>query len=242
MSTKNRYHAALLASIKKKSGKATQHTFNDSYLGNSHPRYAINSPILRQIAKSWMSEHKSLLTNELVEVLTTLIQAPSSTEKCLAGIMMDYATKDQRTFDPIIFDSWLNHLIGWAEVDTVCTGKYTVHEIPSQWSRWKRILIHFSKDKNIQKKRASLVLLCAPLRKNENTEIAVTALAIIKRLMHEREVLVTKAISWLLRSMIKHHKSLVNQFVEENKTSLPAIAVREVMTVLKTGKKTKTRV
>jgi 3-methyladenine DNA glycosylase AlkD len=238
---KNSYHATLLTSIKKKSGKATQHTFNDAYLGNSHPRYAINSPTLREIAKSWMSEHKSLSTNELVEVLTTLIQAPSSTEKCLAGIMMDYATKEQRAFDPVIFEEWLDHLIGWAEVDTMCTGKYTIHEIPRQWPEWKRILTRFSKDKNIQKRRASLVLLCSPLRQNENPEIATTALAIIKKLMYEREVLITKAISWLLRSMIKHHKSLVKEFVEENNTSLPPIAVREVLTVLKTGKKTKTK-
>jgi 3-methyladenine DNA glycosylase AlkD len=239
---KNNYHTELLTSIKKKSGKATQHTFNDSYLGNSHPRYAIDSPTLREIAKTWMNDQRSMPADELVDVLTSLIEATSSTEKCLAGIMMDYATKEQRVFDPVIFEEWLDHLIGWAEVDTLCTGKYTVHEIPLQWPRWKRILIRLSKDKNIQKRRASLVLLCSPLRQHENTEIATTGLAIIKKLMHEREVLVTKAVSWLLRSMIKHHKSLVKQFVEENKTLLPPIAAREVITVLKTGKKTKSKV
>jgi 3-methyladenine DNA glycosylase AlkD len=239
---RDNYHAELLASIQKKYGQATQHTFDDSYLGNSHPRYAINAPTLRAIAKNWMADHKSLSADEFQEVLTNLIQAPSSTEKCLAGIMMDYATKDQRGFDPAIFEDWLNHLIGWAEVDTVCTGKYSVHEIPRQWLRWKRLLLRFSKDNNIQKRRASLVLLCSPLRQQENKEIAAVGFVIIERLMHEREVLITKAISWLLRSMIKNHKMLVNEFVKENKTSLPAIAVREAMTVLKTGKKTKSKV
>jgi 3-methyladenine DNA glycosylase AlkD len=239
---KNSYHTELLTLIKKKSGKGTQHTFDDSYLGNAHPRYAINSPTLRAIAKTWMADHKSLSADEFQEVLTNLIQAPSSTEKCLAGIMMDYATKDQRAFDPAIFEEWLNHLIGWAEVDTVCTGKYTIHEIPQQWSPWKRILLRFSKDKNIQKRRASLVLLCSPLRQKENKEIATTGFAIVERLMHEREVIITKAISWLLRSMIKLHKMQVEEFVKENKSSLPAIAVREVMTVLKTGKKTKSKI
>jgi 3-methyladenine DNA glycosylase AlkD len=238
---KKTYHAELLTSIKKNSGTATQHTFSDSYLGNSHPRYPINAPTLRGIAKEWMSDHKSMSADDLVDVLTDLIQGTSSTEKCLAGIMLDYTTKEQRQFDPSVFEEWLNHLIGWAEVDTVCTGKYTIHEIPGQWSRWEKILLRFSKDKNIQKRRASLVLLCSPMRQAKNMDIANTGLAIVERLKGEREVLITKAISWLLRSMIKHHKTLVNQFVEENKNSLPAIAVREVMTVLKTGKKTKAK-
>ena len=154
-------------------------------------------------------------------------------------VFLDYTTKDQREFDPQIFDDWLEHLIGWAEVDSVCTGKYTIHAIPNNWNKWKRLLVRFSKSENIQKRRASLVLLCSPMRQTENEEIALAALSIIERLKSEKEILITKAISWLLRSMIKHHKKIVETYVNRNKETLPSIVVRETMTVLKTGKKTK---
>jgi len=50
----NPHHQELLKLIQAKAGKATQHTFSDSYLGNTHPRYAINAPTLRAIGQGWM--------------------------------------------------------------------------------------------------------------------------------------------------------------------------------------------
>jgi 3-methyladenine DNA glycosylase AlkD len=67
----------------------------------------------------------------------------------------------------------------------------------------------------------------------------LAALENVTELKSEKAVLITKAISWVLRSMVKHHKTLVTQYVKENKDTLPAIAVRETLIVLKTGKKTK---
>jgi 3-methyladenine DNA glycosylase AlkD len=160
----------------------------------------------------------------------------------MAGILMDHATHDQRGFDPKIFDKWLDHLEGWAEVDAVCTGDYTITQLPADWKQWKPLVIKFSKDKNIHKRRASLVLFCSPVRHCDDTTLAATALANISRLQPERHVLITKAISWLLRSMVKHHKQLVAQYINEHKEALPAIAVRETLTVLRTGKKTKTTI
>lgn len=151
---------------------------------------------------------------------------------------MDYATKDQIAFDPKIFDAWLDELEGWAEVDAVCTGKYTINAIPKDWSKWEKILTRFSKSKNIHKRRASLVLLCSPIRYSTDSSITSLAFANIDLLKHEKEVLITKAISWLLRSMIKNFKKEVSEYVSKNKASLPAIAVRETLVVLKTGKKT----
>jgi|GEM_PF-6222313 len=46
-------HQELLDEIIKASGKATKHTFLDSYLGNSNPRYPISNPKLRNVAKTW---------------------------------------------------------------------------------------------------------------------------------------------------------------------------------------------
>jgi 3-methyladenine DNA glycosylase AlkD len=238
---KNVHHAEILTLIKKNSGSPTQHTFSDSYLGNDHPRYPINAPRLRSIAKDWMRKNRELSASEFSKLLTSLIEGESATEKSMAGILLDYSTSNQRNFKPALFDKWLDHLIGWAEVDAVCTGAYTITAIPNDVKEWKPLLIKFSKSKNIQKRRASIVLLCSPLSRERNEALAAVALTNIDRLKHEKEVLITKAISWILRSMIRHHKQLVASYVAENMDTLPKIAIRETLIKLKTGKKTSTK-
>jgi len=235
----NSHHTDILRLIKDNSGKGTSHTFLNSYLGNEHPRYAITAPVLRKIAKEWMRDHQDLDVSDFAELLTSLIQGESSTEKWIAGMLMDYATKPQRKFDPAVFDRWLDHLEGWAEVDAVCTGDYTKTQVPLQIDQWKKLLVKFSKDKNINKRRASLVLLCAPVRYSDHEKLVEIALKNIDRLKSEKEGLITKAISWLLRSLIKLHRPALVRYLKENKESLPGIAVRETMVKLKTGTKTK---
>ncbi|HEY0742691.1 MAG TPA: DNA alkylation repair protein [Chryseosolibacter sp.] len=235
----NKHHSAILGEIKSRSGIGTKHTLLDSYLGTSHPRYAINAPSLRSIAKTWAAENKALTSNEFCTVIDSLIRGPSSTEKVMAGIILDYATKDQIQFDPKIFDSWLDELEGWAEVDAVCTGKFTIKAIPPNWKNWKKLLKRFAGSKNIHKRRASLVLLCSPIRYCTDESMAATAFENIERLAHEKDILITRAISWLLRSMIKLHKQKVSEYIRDNAERLPAIAVRETLVKLKTGKKTK---
>jgi 3-methyladenine DNA glycosylase AlkD len=235
----NPFHAEILQLIKEQSGTPTKHTFSDSYLGNTHIRYPINAPALRAIIKEWMRSHRNLSANELAAIVTSLIEGVSSTEKITAGIMLGYATPVQRKFNPAVFDEWLNQVIGWAEVDALCTGDYTITEIPANWSAWKKLLTGFSKNTNINKRRAGLVLLCSPVSRVQDERLSEMAFQIIDRLKSEKAILITKAISWLLRSMVKHYKADVATYLKNNADTLPKIAVRETMVKLKTGKKNK---
>jgi len=232
------HHAEILTLIEESSGQATQHTFLDSYLGNTHPRYAINAPTMRLIGKEWMKDHKKMSATEFEKTLTSLIEGKSATEKYFAGILLDASTPDQRQFDPRSFEKWLDHLVGWAEIDSVCTGPYTITAIPGNFATWKKILVRLSKSKNINKRRASLAFLCSPLRRVKDERLCLLALENVDRLKHERAILITKAISWVLRSMTNHHKELLEKYLKKNQKGLPAIAVRETLTKLKTGKKT----
>jgi len=237
----NALHKEILWRIQRQSGKPTQHTFLNNYLGNSHPRYPISMPILRKIAKEWMNSHRDLPASEFSALLTSLIKGKSSTEKCMVGILLDYSTLEQRKFSPALFNRWLNYVEGWAEVDSLGTGRYSDSEIVSQWKTWKPQLIQFSKSKNIHKRRASLVLLCSPLRKVNDTQLAEVALRNVIRLSHENEILITKAISWILRSMVKLYRQPLETFMVEYEDTLPKIALRETLTKLKTGKKSKAK-
>ena len=83
-----------------------------------------------------------------------------------------------------------------------------------------------------------MVFLVSPVRKTVHPEMANVAFQIIRRLQSEKSILLTKAISWLLRSMVNLYKDEVEEFVNENEGALPKIAVRETRTKLLTGKKT----
>lgn len=233
----NKYHKEVLALIRELSGAPTQHTFLDSYLGNSHPRYPINTPTLRAIAKEWMREHRDMTAREFAAMLTSLVKGRSGTEKVMVGILLDNATKEQKQFDPKLFDQWLDHLIGWAEIDSVCTGKYCLSEIPGNIPAWKKILAGFVKSKNINKRRASIVFLCSPLAQCNDPRLAEIALTNVDRLKSEKEIIITRAISWVLRSMVKLHRQALENYLKENEKTLPAIAVRETRIKLTTGRK-----
>src|SRR5687768_8131150 len=138
---KNQFHEEILKRIKENSGKPIQDAFLNSYMGNDHVSYPIAIPALRVIAKEWMRSHRNLNASEFAEVLTSLIKSKSSTEKIMAGILMGYSAKPQRTFDPGILDEWLDHIEGWAEVDALCTGDFPITELPANWTKWKKLII-----------------------------------------------------------------------------------------------------
>lgn len=236
---KSPFYRQILHDIQKNAGEPTTHTFLDSYLGNQHPRYPISAPVLRSIAKEWMKTHAELPAGALAELLTDLIHSPSSTEKWMAGILLDYSKPEQRDFEPKLFDEWLDHLEGWAEVDAVCTNKYSRTEIAARWHKWKPLLIKFSKSTNISKRRASLVLLCSPLSQSENKDLSEMALLNVERLKTEKSVLITKAISWVLRSMVRYNRKVLETYLSKFGSTLPKIALRETMVKLETGRKTR---
>lgn len=233
----NKHHQEILRLIRAKAGKPSQHTLSDTYLGNTHPKYAIRVPDLRLLAKSWMKVNASLSAKDFEQLLTSLIEGKSSTEKCTAGILMDYAWPHQRSLAPALYLKWLNHVEGWVEVDTLCTNKFTSKSIVSQLDKWEPVIRKLARGKSLEKRRASLVLLCGAVRLDTHARLVTIGFENILLLSAEKDILITKAISWLLRTLIKHHRLAVEEFLNEHREQLPAIAVRETAQKLKTGRK-----
>ena len=82
-----------------------------------------------------------------------------------------------------------------------------------------------------------MVLLTGPVRNSEDKRLSELAFGNIDELKHEKNILITKAISWLLRDLIKHHREEVERYIEQNRATLPRIAVRETVNKLKSGRK-----
>lgn len=233
---KNKHHLEILDEIKKLTLAKKAKPAPVGYLGNKHFSYSLSNPQERKIVSSWWKSHKDVSVKEFVSLLDSLYHGQSYDEKTLAGILLE-TSRFKKEIPPRKLDEWLNSLEGWAEIDMTCQSSFGPDELLANWPAWEKVIKHFSGSSDISKRRASLVLLVKSVRNSSNKKLAGLALANIERLKGEKDVLITKAISWLLRSLIKHHRQNVENCLKRNHGSLPAIALRETSRKLKTGKK-----
>ena len=238
------HHKLLIAGLEKHRRNRAHSQANDSYLSSGHRYYDVSVPTLRTLAKAWLKTNGGIPDTEFLAVLDRLYRGKSYEEKVLASILLSYHRTGPGTIRPKLLDGWLDHLVGWAEIDSLCVcslsaarRNFTEDEILNDWSAWVRFIRKLSRDQNINKRRAALVFLTVPIRYSADNRLAALGFEVIEKLKPERHIMITKAVSWLLRSMARHHERAVAAYVRENQHSLPAIAVRETTRKITTGRK-----
>lgn len=233
----NKYHQEILNTIKKYSKKEKQTSKSIQYLGHNHLYYGLSVPQKRQIAKEWIKLHKDIKQNEFTDLLNSLLRGESYDEKSLGGILLGYLRGLREQVEPVLLDNWLNYLEGWGEIDSLCQSNFTAEEMLAKWREWEQLIKSFANSENISKKRASLVLLTGVVIQSDDKRLVNLAFYVIDKLKSEKSILVTKAISWLLRDLIKHYRNRVEEYLRKNANSLPKIAILEVTNKLMYGKK-----
>lgn len=235
----NKHHQALLEQIERDAKiQPFESKLDASYDGHNEKTYKLSNPQLRKIVKNWLSKNKNITIKDFLDLLDSVYtKSESSTEKYLGGFLIEYIPELRNQIQPNLLDKWLDNLNGWAQIDSLCQSKFSSTDLQNNWSAWKKTIMQFNKSDNINKRRASLVLLTRSVRESENNDFVQLAFENINNLKDEKDILITKAVSWLLREMIKLHKDKVKQYLLANETTLPKIAVRETKRKLETGKK-----
>lgn len=239
----HRYHQEILAEIKKISPKAEVFTKCNHgvdlnrYMRTSKPMYNLSSEQGRVIAKNWAKSHPDLSLADFVVTLNSLYQGQTHTERTFGGRLLEYYPKLRGQLDPQLVKKWLTGAQGWGEVDSLCQSSFPAKEVLAKWPEWKKLLEELVSDPDVHKRRACLVLLCKSVRESEDPRLSEQAFANLERLKGEKDILITKAISWLLRDLIKNHRQEVGGYLDKNLETLPRIAVREARNKLNTGKK-----
>jgi 3-methyladenine DNA glycosylase AlkD len=211
---------------------------NDSYTGSGHPFFCVSVPDMRRIARAWLAAHRKDADAGLLATTDALFRGEAYEEKVVAAVMLQTNARIWRQVTPALVDRWLDDLIGWAEIDSLTAGAFWAETLAADWPAWRGLIDQLARDPNINKRRAALVLLTAPTRRSDDPRFRDLAFEVVERLKAERPILITKAVSWLLRSMAPRHGPAVAAYLEANAASLPAIAVRETRTKLATGTKT----
>ncbi|NCT55700.1 DNA alkylation repair protein [bacterium] len=200
--------------------------------------YFLSNPQIKNIAKDFYTSNKNLEFNGFITLLDSLYsKGKSTTEKYLASYLIGCYKNYLGKIKTNKINEWLGYLTGWAEVDSLCQTLFTAEVVLNGWESWKKLLNELNKDKNISKRGASLVLLTKPARQAKSIDLQKMAFKNIQNLQSEKDILITKAVSWLLREMVKNYKKEVQEFLNENKDSLPKIAVRETTRKINTGRK-----
>jgi len=231
-------HAGLVAQLRAAGKPYYGGDQNDSYTGSGHPFFCVSVPELRRIARTWLAAHRREADADLLAVTDALFRGEAYEEKVLAAVLLQSNARIWRQVTPAMVDAWLDDLNGWAEVDSLATGAFWAETMAAAWPAWRALIEKLSGDPNINKRRAALVLLTAPTRKTDDPRFRDLGFEVVEQLKGERPILITKAVSWLLRSMAPRHGAAVAAYLEAHAASLPAIAVRETRVKLATGTKT----
>ena len=229
-------HKTLLAEIQSRQRKGRD-AFGASYLRSGHRYYGLSAPVLRGVAREWVRANKDAPPDEFVRLLDSLFRGESLEEKVLAALLLGYGKAARAAVSTKNLDAWLDHLVGWAEIDALCSNIFKPDEALAKWKDWERLVKRLARDENINKRRAALVFLTGFVRHSDDKRFSALAFETIERLKSEREIIITKAVSWLLRNLTIRHKTSVAAYIAKNETSLPAIAVRETTRKIKTGRK-----
>ena len=207
------------------------------HLGTSRKWYGLSNAQSRAILLEFIAAHKDLSYIDWLALIHALYHGDSYEERCAPRTLFRKFPRYRRRLPHAQLDDWLGCLNGWAEVDSTCQTVFNDKDLLADWDGWTALLESLAADENVNKRRAALVLLTAPISQSPDARILDLSLALIERLKGEKDGLITKAISWLLRKGIKQHRESIAAYVEANAADLPAIAVRETRRKLATGKK-----
>jgi 3-methyladenine DNA glycosylase AlkD len=233
-------HRRLRASLQSLAGTGSAvHHVSEAYTGSPHRALGVTTPHLRRLARAWLAKNRAMTGETILDTADSLFAGDVLDEHILAALILGYSRSARRDATPARVDGWLDGLAGWAEVDALCANIFQAKELLADWAAWGGWIRRLAADANINKRRASLVLLTGPVRRSGDARLLEAALANVTELRPERAILITKAVSWLLRNLVARHRDVVARYLETDGIALPAIAAREVKAKLETGRKTR---
>lgn len=232
----NPHHLFLLKIFQDNQNIQPNNDWVRKYLGTTKKFYGLKTDVKGKKVKTYLKS-QNLNTSDVENLLLSLSWGTSFEELSSIGIVLDLYPAYRQKLKLEILDKLLNRVEGWAETDVICQSCFTSDDILMRWSKWEKLLKKFVTDPNIHKRRASLVLLTKPLSQSDDPRLSRLAFAHTEKLKHEKDILITKAVSWILRSLIKFHAPEVEDYLNQNLETLPKIAIRETRNKLTTGVK-----
>jgi 3-methyladenine DNA glycosylase AlkD len=231
-------HATLLAQLRAAAPATPRGGMNnDSYGGSGRPFFGITAPVRRDLARRWAASYRDAPASEVLAVVESLSEGETHEERTQGALLLAAHAGARRATRPEDVERWAGRLNGWAEIDCLCQNLFAWTDMAAEWPAWRAMIVRLRQSDNINKRRAAMVLLNGPVKASDDPRPRDLAFELLDVLKNERHILITKAVSWLLRSLTTRHREAVAAYLERNAAVLPAIALRETRTKLATGTK-----
>lgn len=233
----NPHHQAILRQIQATVPGRGEVKQRPEHLGTTRKWHGLKNAQSRTIVLDFIAAHRDLSYEDWLALIDALYHGDSYEERCAPRTLLRKFPRYRRGLPLAQLDAWLGCLNGWAEVDSSCQTVFSDKDLLADWGGWSALLESLTRDENINKRRAALVLLTAPIAQSPDRRILDLSFQLIDRLKGDKDGRVTKAISWLLRKGVKQHREAIAAYLEAEAANLPAIAARETRRKLATGKK-----
>jgi 3-methyladenine DNA glycosylase AlkD len=201
------------------------------------PFYGVSLGDMKRIAARWHREHGDASVSDVAALGDELWNRAVREEMVVSTMLVGHSGVTRAAVGLRRIDRWGRLLDNWETTDNFA-GRMVGPWVADDPERRLATLDLLAGRRNPWLRRTALVG-CVPVARREDAArwwSRVTVLVL--RLADDREGGIPKAISWVLREHLRHTASEVTGFLDRHAGELPAIAVRETRTKLRTGTKT----
>lgn len=225
----------LLHEIRARADPAYQKVVERS-ISSSLTVYGLRVWEIRQIVKGWRRDHKDVSLDDLLPLVETLWAGESREERLVALELLQHYPHLIPDLSWARFESWRQNLDAWELTDVLgvgVLGPWVAHDTERRGHHLRELL----SDEDVWSRRLGLVGGIGWHRAQEGADLPLFVVELIDQAKDERHPLITKAVSWALRYLVKRHPAEVEAYLEENEAALAAHVLREVRNKLQTGRK-----
>jgi len=197
--------------------------------------HGVRTPDLRKIVRTWVGSHRQTPWPETLSLIEALWCGPSQEERGLAILLLESHRRRIPELDWNHFNRWRRMSDNWGITDglgCVVFGPWIKADMPSRLER----LTFLITEPDLWSRRLALIATVA-LNREAASAIPDLTLRLVDQVKHERDPMMTKAVSWVLRELTKTHKPRVVDYLARNRRLLAPLAVRETENKLRTGLK-----
>lgn len=194
------------------------------------------TPDMRELLKEWWIKIKNWPPEKLIHFAKELVETRIFECNQVAYELLSKNKNALRLLKLKDLEELGKNMDNWATTDT-----FSVMIAGWAW-REKQItdsdVLNWLENGNLWWKRTAIVSTVAlNLRSRGGTGDSIRTLMICEKVIHSRENLIVKALSWALRELSKSDKPAVEKFMEKYDSQIAGLARREIYTKLETGRK-----
>ncbi|MFX1416124.1 MAG: DNA alkylation repair protein [Promethearchaeota archaeon] len=195
------------------------------YLKTSELRFlGIQIPLIRRTTRRHIRDARLQMLPQIVELLWK--EEVFDFRFAAIEIMEKYSAKGDKSVALQMIAEMIDDIDTWALTDplcTVCLGTLLIRD----WSIEKTVA-SWRKSENFWRRRATVLPYLHLSKKGfHRPEYTDKILRALKPHLSDKEFFVGKAVGWVLRELSKREPETVRSYIEENRTEMTKLAIRE---------------